>query len=142
MNTILFYEKPGCVANSRQKNLLQDAGYEVDARNLLTEPWTAERLLSFFSGMPVPDWFNRNAPQVKEGELIPELLTAEEAIALMLQDPLLIRRPLMQIGEHYLVGCDSGKLNQVLALSWSESEEAGMERCPRYVGQSCSDTER
>lgn len=141
MNTILFYEKPGCIVNARQKTLLQEAGYEVDARNLLTEPWTAERLLSFFSGMPVADWFNRSAPQVKECELIPELLTAEEAITLMLQDPLLIRRPLMKIGEHYLVGCNPEKVNQALALSWSENEKGELERCPRYVGLSCSDTE-
>ena len=44
MARILFYEKPGCTGNLRQKRLLVDAGHTVLARNLLTEPWTAERL--------------------------------------------------------------------------------------------------
>lgn len=141
MTTILFYEKPGCINNTKQKTLLVQAGYKVDARNLLSEPWTAERLLPFFSGLPVAEWFNRSAPQVKDGQVVPELLMAEQALELMLQEPLLIRRPLMQIGEHYLVGFEADKVNQALALSWSENEKGELERCPRYVGHSCSETE-
>ena len=141
MTTILFYEKPGCINNTRQKNLLQEAGYEVDARNLITEPWTEERLLTFFTGLPVAEWFNRSAPQVKSGQLVPELLTSEQALEMMLYEPLLIRRPLMAIGGHYLVGFEVDKVNQSLALSWSENEQGELERCPRYVGHSCSDPE-
>ena len=141
MKAILFYEKPGCINNTRQKKLLQEAGYEVDARNLLTEAWTAQRLAPFFSGLPVADWFNRSAPQVKDRQVIPELLTEEEAIKLMLQEPLLIRRPLMQIGDHFLVGFEADRVNQVLALAWTENEQGELERCPRYVGHSCSETE-
>jgi nitrogenase-associated protein len=141
MTTILFYEKPGCINNTRQKQLLQEAGYEVDARNLLTEGWSAERLAPFFSGLVVADWFNRSAPQVKDRQVIPERLTAEQAMDLMLEEPLLIRRPLMQIGEHYLVGFEADKVNQMLALAWAENEQGALERCPRYVGHSCSETE-
>lgn len=142
MTTILFYEKPGCINNTKQKQLLQEAGYEVDARNLLTEPWSDEHLLSFFSGLPVSEWFNRSAPQVKDGQVIPERLTAEQAIALMLQEPLLIRRPLMQIGDQQLVGFEADKVNQALALSWSANDQDELERCPRNLGHSCSDSEK
>lgn len=141
MTTILFYEKPGCINNTRQRQLLQDAGYEVDARNLLTEPWTRERLLAFFSGMPVAEWFNRSAPQVRDGQIVPELLSAEQALALMLEVPLLIRRPLMRLGEHTMVGFEADRVNQLLALSWEENEQGELERCPRYIGHSCPDTE-
>lgn len=141
MTTILFYEKPGCINNTRQKQLLQEAGYEVDARNLLTEGWSAARLAPFFSGLAVADWFNRSAPQVRDGQVIPELLTAEQAMQMLLLEPLLIRRPLMQIGEHHLVGFEADKVNQVLALAWTENEQGALERCPRYVGHSCNETE-
>ena len=141
MTTILFYEKPGCINNTKQKKLLREAGYEVDAQNLLTEPWTAERLMAFFSGVPGAEWFNRSAPQVKDGKIVPELLTAEQALELMLDEPLLIRRPLMQIGGQHMVGFEADKVNQALALSWSENEKGELERCPRYLGHSCSDTE-
>lgn len=48
MSTILFYEKPGCSNNSRQKAQLAAAGHTVIAKSLLTEPWTRERLRQFF----------------------------------------------------------------------------------------------
>jgi hypothetical protein len=59
MAKILFFEKPGCANNTRQKALLAAAGHEVDARNLLTEAWTPERLRPYFGSRPVAEWFNR-----------------------------------------------------------------------------------
>ncbi len=44
MTAIVFYEKPGCVTNARQRRLLEAAGHQVVRRNLLVERWTAERL--------------------------------------------------------------------------------------------------
>jgi hypothetical protein len=37
MATITFYEKPGCINNTRQKKLIAAAGHQVIAKNLLTE---------------------------------------------------------------------------------------------------------
>lgn len=48
MARVIFYEKPGCKGGTRQKVLLTAAGHEVITYNLLTEPWTVERLRSFF----------------------------------------------------------------------------------------------
>ena len=96
MTTVIFYEKPGCANNTRQKVLLAAAGHTVLARNLLTEPWTAQRLLAFFGERPVAAWFNRASPKVKSGEIVPEELDAVTALAMMRADPLLIRRPLLE----------------------------------------------
>jgi arsenate reductase-like glutaredoxin family protein len=41
---VIFYEKPRCATNARQRQLLEAAGHDVLARNLLSEPWTAQRL--------------------------------------------------------------------------------------------------
>ena len=65
MATILFYEKPGCANNARQKRLLLDAGHELIVCDLLATRWTAEELRAFFGGRPVSEWFNRAAPRVK-----------------------------------------------------------------------------
>lgn len=96
MADIVFYEKPGCAGNARQKRLLIQAGHRLEVRNLLTEPWTAGRLQAFFGDLPVARWFNLSAPRVKSGEVQPDALTAEQALRLMLDEPLLIRRPLME----------------------------------------------
>lgn len=139
MNTIRFYEKPGCINNTRQKKLLEQAGYEVDARNLLTEPWSRGKLEEFFTGMPVAERFNRSAPLIVSGKIVPELLDEDEAYRLMLGEPLLIRRPLIEIGVHRLVGFEPEKVDQTLALSWDESQTGSLESCPRYIGEACEE---
>jgi nitrogenase-associated protein len=106
MARVIFYEKPGCKNNTKQKTLLTAAGHEVIAYNLLTEAWTVERLRSFFGNRPVSEWFNRAAPKVQSGEVVPEQLDAETAVLMMLKDPLLIRRPLIQVGDRQEVGFD------------------------------------
>lgn len=141
MTAILFYEKPGCINNTKQKKLLEEAGYKVDARNLLTEPWTREQLAPFFVGLPVPQWFNRSAPMITSGEIVPELLDEASAWELLQEIPLLIRRPLIQIGNHYLVGFEEERVNQVLALNFSEQEKGELEHCPRTLGHSCDEVE-
>ncbi|YAF96096.1 MAG: ArsC/Spx/MgsR family protein [Nodularia sp. CChRGM 3473] len=116
MARVIFYSKPGCKGGVKQKVLLTAAGHEVVAYNLLTEPWTVERLRSFFGDRPVAEWFNRSAPRVKSGEVVPEKLDAQTALVLMLQDPLLIRRPLLEVGDRREVGFDVEQLDAWIGL--------------------------
>lgn len=127
MTTITFYEKPGCGNNTKQKALLAAAGHQVIARNLLVEPWTEERLLEFFGNRPVASWFNRAAPRVKSGEVAPELLDEAEALQLMLADPLLIRRPLLEAEGRKEIGFDQEKIHRWLGLT---PTGADLESCP------------
>ena len=87
MATVIFYEKPGCIGNARQKRLLTDAGHAVEARNLLAEPWTAESLRPFFGDRPVTDWFNKAAPAVKSGEINPPSFDEETALTMLIATP-------------------------------------------------------
>ncbi|WP_079433073.1 ArsC/Spx/MgsR family protein [Zoogloea sp. LCSB751] len=106
MTTIEFFEKPGCSTNTKQVASLRAAGCDVATRSLLTQPWTADSLLAFLAPHPSPAWFNRAAPRVKSGEIDPEALSREEALAVLLAEPLLIRRPLIRIGDTHLLGFD------------------------------------
>lgn len=129
MTTVIFYEKPGCANNARQKVLLASAGHTVLAKNLLIEPWTAERLLSFFGKRPVAEWFNRASPKVKTGELVPEAVDAETAIAMMRADPLLIRRPLIEADGRREAGFDLAVIDAWLGLGGRA--EGSLETCPK-----------
>ncbi len=71
MAKVIFYEKPGCSGNERQKALLVRAGHQLDVRDLLTHPWTEAELAAFLVDLPVEDWFDRSAPRVKSGEVRP-----------------------------------------------------------------------
>lgn len=135
MATVIFYEKSGCASNSKQKRLLTEAGHEVIAKNLLTENWQADELRLFFGDLPVIDWFNANAPAIKYGEIEPENLSESEALALMLENPLLIRRPLMQVGDERRVGFNAEQVTEWLAVSVNSDEVS--ERCSHTKGSSC-----
>jgi nitrogenase-associated protein len=130
MTRILFYEKPGCAGNLRQRRLLEDAGHTVVVRNLLSEPWTTERLRGFFGARPVAEWFNRNAPQVKSGEVIPETLDAETAMKLLLAKPLLIRRPLLEADGRRETGFEPERIHAWLGLG-KNAEAPVSEACAR-----------
>lgn len=130
MAKVIFFEKPGCGNNTKQKAMLAAAGHEVEAHSLLTEPWTAERLKSFFGNRPVAQWFNRAAPRVKSGEVVPEAMDAEAALQLMLQEPLLIRRPLMEANGRREVGFEQELVDAWLGLT-PGSARGDLESCPR-----------
>jgi nitrogenase-associated protein len=138
MATVLFYEKPGCINNTRQKALLAAAGHDVQAHNLLTEPWSRDRLRPFFGQRPVVEWFNPSAPQVKDGEVQPDQLDEASALTLMVQHPLLIRRPLMQVGDRYEVGFDTDLVDHWIGLQPAQpSQQETVETLKSHDLQNC-----
>ena len=137
MPTVIFYEKPGCINNTKQKALLSAAGHIVDARNLLTEPWTPERLRQFFGDRPIAQCFNPTAPAIKSGQVQPDRVDAETALALMVQDPLLIRRPLMQVGDRCEAGFDKDVVDQWIGLRAINEEQEKRDRLLRQDLETC-----
>ncbi len=79
---VVFYEKPFCAANAKQKQILRSSGCILIERNLLEHGLDAEALRSFMGDYEVADWFNPAAPAIKNGEISPE--TLDETTALML----------------------------------------------------------
>jgi nitrogenase-associated protein len=140
MATVTFYEKPGCSNNNRQKKLLAAAGHQVVAKNLITEAWEPGRLRAFFGALAVRDWFNYSASSIKHGEFEPDNLTEQEALALMLENPLLIRRPLMQVGDSLMAGFEQQTVDNWIGLQKMEANQ-DLESCPRTLAQSSCDHE-
>ncbi len=113
MATLHFWHKPGCSTNARQIEALRAAGHVVQLRNLLTEPWTAQRLLDFFIDLPIEQWFNPAAPKIRSGELSPALFDTGTALRALMAEPLLIRRPLIEGEGLRIVGFDAARLGLV-----------------------------
>lgn len=134
MAEILFWEKPGCQGNARQKTWLQAGGHVVHARSLKGEQWTPESLLAFLAPLPVAQWFNRSAPAVSSGAIVPETLTSRDALPLLLANPLLIRRPLLQVGEERRVGFDAVEIAAWIGLPDVALPEGNLEACAHTPG--------
>ena len=128
MGVLVFYGKPGCVGNGMQQSLLRSQGVEVAVRDLLSHPWTAESLRGYFGETPVCEWFNGSAPRVKSGEIAIGNLSEGEALVLMLQEPLLIRRPLLELGELRQAGFSAGPVLDALEVVLDPGER--LQDCP------------
>lgn len=130
MAKVIFWEKPGCKGNAKQKEILLASGHELDVRNLLTETWTEEALAAFFGKRPVAEWFNPTNPQVKSGEIVPGQVAAEDALRMMVAEPLLIVRPLMQVGNERLAGFQVEQVHNWIGLQLDSVGERDPQNCP------------
>lgn len=111
---VVFYEKPFCAANAKQKQILRQSGCTLIERNLLEHGLDTESLRSFMGDKKVADWFNPAAPAIKNGEISPETLDETSAMELLMANPILIRRPLMIIGTEKVCGFDEKRVSEIL----------------------------
>ncbi|SHJ90082.1 nitrogenase-associated protein [Malonomonas rubra DSM 5091] len=140
MAKIIFWEKPGCKGNSKQKEILLASGHELDVRDLLTDNWTKDELAKFFGARPVAEWFNITNPKIKSGELDPQQISADDALNMMVAEPLLIVRPLMQVGNERLAGFEVEQVHNWVGLKLESVGERDPKNCP-CVTIACDGTE-
>jgi len=119
MKFIIFYEKPGCLTNEKQKKALRDAGYKVIARDLLNNDMSEEELHEFFKKMPVTKWFNPNAREIKSGSINPVNLDEKTALTMIKNNPILLRRPLLIIGEKKLCGFNQWFIEKTMKVEFN-----------------------
>jgi nitrogenase-associated protein len=130
MAKVIFWEKPGCQGNARQKEILLASGHELEVRDLLNEPWSAESLSLFFGGRPVANWFNPAHPQVKSGGVNPAAFGQDDALELLVAEPLFIVRPLMQVGAERLAGFDVTEVHNWIGLALDSVGPRDPRNCP------------
>ncbi|HEY5674701.1 MAG TPA: hypothetical protein VIR78_13405 [Malonomonas sp.] len=138
MAKIIFWEKPGCKGNSRQKQILIASGHQLEVRSLLTETWTEAELARFFGDRQVAEWFNLTNPRVKTGELVPAEISAAAALKMMVAEPLLIVRPLLQVGQQRLAGFDVQQVHNWIGLALDSIGERNPQHCPCVTTASLS----
>lgn len=134
MARIVFFEKPGCINGEKQKKILQDAGHVLECKNILTHRWSRDALLPFVSKNTPPTMMNYTAPAIKNGEIDPESLTFEEALQLMIEYPILIKRPLIAVDGQMIQGFDHPDLQTYLG-DWDHKQD--VITCPNLAGISC-----
>jgi nitrogenase-associated protein len=84
---------------------------------------------------PVGDWFNRSAPRLKHRALRPEALSEAEALALLIEEPLLIRRPLLECNDTRTAGFDPDFIAGWIGLATGQPPVD--EGCPRPDMPAC-----
>lgn len=74
---------------------------------------------------------NRTAPRLKSGEIDPALVDAQAALEMMLSDPLLIRRPLIEADGWHLAGFDATQIELRLGAAAHGEAQPDPENCSR-----------
>lgn len=117
-----FYEKRGCINNKKQKELLRKVGFNINEYDILATKWQEDTLREFFGDKPTHEWFNPSAPKVKNSEIDIENITQNEALEMMVNEPILIKRPLIKVNTLKLSGFDKEKLSEYLKVDIMKEE--------------------
>ncbi len=83
-------------------------------RDFFKDPFTDVEIGKLLEGKPASDMFNFRSPSFKKLGMDREKLTDDKMIEMMLAEPRLIRRPVVQIDKKIYFGADVNVLKDVL----------------------------
>ncbi len=79
-------------------------GVELEERDYFTEPFSEEELRTLIGVREPAEIFAWRSPSFKSLERDPDSLTGDDLVRLMLEEPRLVRRPMVQIGDRLVIG--------------------------------------
>ena len=82
---------------------LSQGGIEFDERDFFADPFTVEELREIIGTRPVSDIFSWRSPSYRKMGLNRDDLRDDRLLQLMVDEPRLIRRPLILTGEGSLI---------------------------------------
>ena len=88
------------------KASLSQDGTELDERDFFKDGFTESELRELLGDTDPADVFSWRSPSARKLGLDRDTVTADELIRLMLDEPRLIRRPLINVNGQLIVGTD------------------------------------
>ena len=97
--------------------MLSQRDVTIEDRDFFKEPFSEAELRGLLSGRAPADIFSWRSPSFKALGLSKDAASGlgdDELVRLMLQEPRLIRRPLVQVGDELIIGTDAKALERAL----------------------------
>ncbi len=94
--------------------MLLQKGLELEERDYFKKPFSEQEILDLAGTVGLSEIFARRSPSLKKLGLAGQELPDAEMLKLMLQEPRLIRRPLVKIGDKMLIGANLKVLAEAL----------------------------
>jgi arsenate reductase-like glutaredoxin family protein len=94
--------------------LRDELGIELEERDYAKAPFKLAELKELFREVDPRDYINPKSPAFKAMGLKGKTLTADQALKLMVQEPNLIKRPLVIAGSVLIAGFDRDRLRATL----------------------------
>jgi arsenate reductase len=113
---ITVYEKPTCTKCREMNRFLVDQGVDFSKVNYYIEPLSREKLEELLAKMKLTprDILRTSEPIYRELRLGKGEFTDEEIIALMVEHPDLIQRPIVERGERAVLGRPTENVKELL----------------------------
>jgi arsenate reductase (glutaredoxin) len=93
---------------------LRDLGAQLQERDLGKEPLSEAELEALIGGAEVTEFLNTRSASYRRHGFRDQPPTKAQAIRLMVQDPNLIKRPIVVKGGTKVLGFDQGKLRALI----------------------------
>ena len=96
------------------RDFLSQKGVDFEERDFFKETFSTAEIRGLAGGSSISQLFSWRSPSVKTMGLEGRKLSEDELVGLMIQEPRLIRRPLVRIGERLIIGANWKELEEVL----------------------------
>ena len=94
-------------------SLLQD-GLELEERDFFADPFTELEIRDLFGERDPADFFSWSSPSFRKMGLKRDELSGDRLIEMMVEEPRLVRRPLVKLADDLIVGTDRKAMLRVL----------------------------
>ena len=113
---ITVYQKPTCTTCRQVHAVLREAGVDFDAVDYYVEPLAKEKLQALLRKMGVParDLLRTNEPRYKTLRLGERELSDDELVALMVEYPDLMQRPIVEKGARAILARPADRIRELL----------------------------
>ena len=94
------------------KASLSQRDIEIDERDFFRDPFTEDELRGLLGNTPPSEIFSWRSPSMKKMNLNKDELSNDDLIRLMVQEPRLVRRPLIEVNGQIIVGSDKQAMSE------------------------------
>ncbi len=116
MSEITIYEKPTCTTCKNLNRVLQESGVDYEKVNYYIQPFTKDKLKNILQkmGMQAHELIRKKGEVYKQLSMGFKSYTEEELIDLMVMNPDLIERPIVEKGERAILARPVEKVKEFL----------------------------
>jgi arsenate reductase len=113
---ITVYEKPTCTTCREMDKLLRERGISFEKVNYYIEPLSKKKLTDLIRKMNIKprDLLRKSEPVYKELGLAEDKFSDSELIALMVEHPDLLQRPIVERGDRAVLGRPTENVKELL----------------------------
>lgn len=113
---ITIYQKPTCTTCRQVFNALKESGVEMESVNYYIEPLSQAKLKELVKkmGIKASELFRKKEDIYKKLKLGDREVSDDEAVALMVQYPDLLQRPIVEKGSKAILARPAERLKEIL----------------------------